>query len=161
MKKLLSVIVSVLLLAFIFTACSSKIAEWGTDYDIALVEAKAQGKGLLLLMSGEEWDGLSSEANEKIFKTKDFQKKMTKDYVLVNIDFPQIPEGKTFDDLDDSVKENFEIAQHYSTQTFPTLYVLSNNGYVIKEIEYAYVNLPDAKNIIRQIDEVTDKCKFS
>ena len=106
MKKLLSVIVSVLLLAFIFTACSSKIAEWGTDYDIALVEAKAQGKGLLLLMSGEEWDGLSSEANEKIFKTKDFQKKMTKDYVLVNIDFPQIPEGKTYADYlnADSVK---------------------------------------------------------
>jgi thioredoxin-related protein len=141
------------------SACSSKIAEWGSDYDVALVEAKAQGKGVLLLMSGDEWDGLSPEAKSKIFYTSAFQKKMSKDYVLVNIDFPQIPEDKTFDDFDDTVKENFEIAQHYSTQTFPTLYVLANNGYVIKEIEYAYVNLPDAKNIIKQIEQVSENCK--
>ncbi len=159
MKKPLSFFLFVFTVALFLGACSGKTAEWNSDYDIALVEAKAQGKGVLLLMSGEEWDGLSSEAKEKIFETPQFQKKMAKDYVLVNIDFPQIPEGQSFDDLSDTVKENFEIAQHYSTQTFPTLYVLANNGYVIKEIEYAYVNLPDAKNIIKQITEVTEKCR--
>ena len=70
---------------FLCTSCRKKTV-WHTDYDAALQDAKAQGKELFVLFSGEDWDGKTAGFRTDVLNTEEFSAFVKDRFVLLNID---------------------------------------------------------------------------
>jgi thioredoxin-related protein len=142
MKKLLTI--AGLALFLLLCGCASK-PQWLSDYAEGQKLAEKNNKMIFLLFSADETDEKNREF-KKIFDTPEV-KKVLKEYVLVNIDFSEsrYVAAEPPEDADDKVIEaagkelellerDFEMAQKYSVQGLPTIYLLTKEGYIITTI---------------------------
>lgn len=134
-----------------FTGCSKKgAAAWKTNYETAKKSASRQHKNMFLLFSGDDWDGKSQSFKENIGNTDEFTKTIGKDYILVNLDFSQTEYAKAnVDDTKATDKEKKaagkiktlydeknRIANLYRIQSYPSMYIVTSDGYVIANLPY-------------------------
>ena len=110
-----------LLLAFSFTILAH--ADWGTDYNAAMAQAKAQNKRVLLDFTGSDWCGYCKLLDKEVFTEQSFKDFADKNYIEVTVDFPQ--EKQLPDDLQ---KQNNDLKDKFNIEGFPTLIVLSADG---------------------------------
>jgi thioredoxin-related protein len=98
-------------------------AEWMTDYDKALQEAKKTDKAVLIDFTGSDWCGWCIRLKQEVFDTEAFQKWADKNVVLVEIDMPrqkQLPEALH--------RQNESLRLKYHIQGFPTIVFLDSQG---------------------------------
>jgi thioredoxin-related protein len=182
MKKASAVAAALIALSMIFTACGKKATVdqygWYHDFDDAKKVAKKQSKNILLLISMDGDDDGSKTLKKDIFDTNDFRKNVSKDFVLVNLDFSKEAseeakapanatdkEQKSAEKKAALLKKNMKVASMYNVQTTPAVFIVTKDGYYIAAIEYdstvntaaAYIKVLTGK--AADIKTVTDLVK--
>lgn len=98
---------------------------WHNNIEEALQKATKENKKTLVYFSGSDWCKPCIELKKEVFNTSLFIKKATKEYVLVNIDFPRNRKKLTKKQIAYIEKS----AEKYNKKgVFPMVAVLNKNG---------------------------------
>ncbi len=114
------------------SALSLSAAEpvWLTDLDEGIKVAKAEKKAILVDFTGSDWCGWCIRLKKEVFDQKEFAD-VTKDFVLVELDYPQkkkqTPEVKA---------KNKVWAEKFAIEGFPTIMLLSADGQPFAQTGY-------------------------
>jgi len=118
--RLLALICLSALLAF---GSARADANWLTDFQAAQAEAKSGHKLLLINFTGSDWCPWCIRLDREVFSKPEFAQFAKDNLVLLTADFPR---SKA---LSNEVrKQNYELAQRYSIDGFPTIVVLNSEG---------------------------------
>ena len=96
---------------------------WLTDLPKALALARAENKMVLLDFTGSDWCPWCIRLKQEVFSQPEFVAYANKNIVLVEVDFPRhkllSPEQK---------QANYQLANQYHIEGYPTVIVLDSNG---------------------------------
>lgn len=106
---------------------------WNKDYVSSVKYAKKTGKDLLLFFNTN--DPLTVEFKNNVTSTKEFINKYSKDYVLVDVDFTY--------PIDEDDAANSQIGIDYRVRSFPSIYFVTNEGFVLDVVEIVSDNIND------------------
>ncbi len=114
--------------AFLTTTAARAGGEgWMTDFEAAKKKAAAEGKDLFVDFTGSDWCGWCKRLNQEVFQHEPFQKGVADKYVLVELDYPRMPE--TLAKQSDEIKaQNAKLQQTYQIQGFPTILITDAEG---------------------------------
>ncbi|MEP4077860.1 thioredoxin family protein [Haloferula sp.] len=106
--------------ALVGTSFANTLEGWSTDLDKAFKDAKAQDKPVLVEFTGSDWCPPCIMMRKKVFSQKEFVSAASKDFILVELDFPNgDPEVK---------KKNDPYAKKYKIEGFPTVILFDSDG---------------------------------
>ncbi len=125
----------ILIMAFI--SLLSAGADWPSDYEKALAQAKKEKKDIYLFI-GSEYCKYCDKLEAEVFSKEDVMKRLKKDYVLIYLSR----------DIDD-------IPQKFETKPVPRHYFLTSNG----EIIYTTIGYRNVKGFYELLDEVKEAKK--
>lgn len=128
MKKLWAVIVAVCLTS-VLSAAEDKV-RWVTNMAEAQKIATAENKDLLVNFTGSDWCVWCIRLKKEVFSQTAFSA-AAKDFVLVEIDFPQKKPQS-----DSEKKLNRELADKYKIEGYPTVLLMNANGEVYAKTGY-------------------------
>ena len=130
-------------------SCSQKDA-WNTDFDTAKNIAEKKNKNIFLLFSGEDWDEHSAALKASVLNTKEFKKQIAPSYVLAVVELSQSEYARTVVDNSATEEQKKEaerltseyakkeaLLQQYYVESFPAMYILSPEGYVLATVPYS------------------------
>ncbi|MGZ4965845.1 MAG: thioredoxin family protein [Chthoniobacterales bacterium] len=123
----------IVLLALVLATFSSAQAkpDWLTDLKQAQEEAKTNNKLLLLNFTGSDWCGWCIKLDREVFSQPAFKDYASKNLVLLEVDFPmKKPQSSA------ERKQNYELAQRFGIEGYPTIIVLDSNGKQIGSLSY-------------------------
>ncbi len=104
---------------------------WQTDFEVAKAKAKAEKKLLLVDFTGSDWCAWCMRLKEEVFDKKTFETEAPKQFVCVELDFPQEK------DLSKELKEqNTKLSHQYKVRGFPTVLVMDPEGQVMARTGY-------------------------
>ena len=104
------------------TEVASERVSWLTDLDEGIKVAKAEKKAILVDFTGSDWCGWCIRLKKEVFDQKEFAA-ATKDFVLVELDYPQKKQQSA------EVKAKNKVwAEKFSIEGFPTIMLLDSNG---------------------------------
>lgn len=98
-------------------------ADWTTNYQAALAQAKAQNKLVLLDFTGSDWCPPCQLLDKEVFSTSSFKDFAGRNFITVTIDFPvnkKLPPALT--------RQNDQLQQQFKIVGNPTLIVVDANG---------------------------------
>ena len=113
-------------------------SSWTSDYKKAQEEAKTSNKPVLLNFTGSDWCGYCIMLDRAILSKPEFRDYASKNFVLVEIDFPSRGGARWKAQSNDVKKQNRELADKYDVMGFPTLVILSPDGKLIWRFEGYY-----------------------
>ncbi len=114
----------------LISAASISIASAGdfkTDFEAAKSEAAKSNKAMLVIFTGSDWCPPCKALHKNIFAKKDFVKGAEKNFVIVELDFPQ--KKKQSDAIK---KQNKELLKKYKVGGYPTVLLMDSKGKVFK-----------------------------
>lgn len=104
---------------------------WTTDFEAAKAQAQKEGKALLVEFTGSDWCPPCKKLHKEVFSKSDFVKSASKDFVLVELDFPRKKK------INEKLKtQNEGLAKKYKVRGFPTVLLMDSNGKVFKQAGY-------------------------
>lgn len=158
MKKFITGLFLILTSLTLLSGCKKTF--WKTDLDAVLSETKKNNKSIMLLFTGNDWDGTSPELMKNYLNTKEFYNAYKDNYEFVNINFSQNEYSLDNSDSGEAAKKNNLVTKFYVGR-YPSLYLLTSEGYVISYIPYSGTaqNLDEVKNIIGQSKEKENTIK--
>ncbi|MCK4378242.1 MAG: thioredoxin family protein, partial [Deltaproteobacteria bacterium] len=113
-------ILTLIILILIFSPAQ---AGWFNNYEAAKEQAVKEHKDMLLVFSGSDWCHWCQKLQEEVFSQEKFTWEAEKNFILVEIDFPQKKE------IADTIKEqNQNLAKKYAVQGFPTVILANADG---------------------------------
>ncbi len=98
----------------------AELEGWHTDLDKALELAKKEKKPLLVEFTGSDWCPPCIAMRKNVFSKKEFVEKASKDFILVELDFPNGDK--------ELKKKNDPHAKKYKIEGFPTVILLDHEG---------------------------------
>ena len=112
------------------TEVASERVSWLTDLDEGIKVAKAEKKAILVDFTGSDWCGWCIRLKKEVFDQKEFAV-ATKDFVLVELDYPQKKKQSA------EVKaKNKVLAEKFGIEGFPTILLLDSNGVPFAQTGY-------------------------
>jgi thioredoxin-related protein len=117
-----------ILVAIGFLSSLAVGAEWQTDYDKALAEAKAQKKRVFINFTGSDWCGPCIAMHKQVFSKKEFLDYADKNLVLVEIDYPKT---KSLSEKVKTQNEHLKIQFGINKKGFPTIALVDPSGKVL------------------------------
>ena len=90
-------------------------AQWETDVEKGAQTAIKDGKDILLLFTGEQWDPTSQKLDQEILTAQGFATEISGDFVLIKLEMP-----KTRDQAD-AQQARFKWAQRFGVTSYPTV----------------------------------------
>ena len=139
--------VSVGVAALSASAFASTPEGWSTDLEQAFKDAKTQNKSVLVEFTGSDWCPPCIAMRKNVFTKKDFVKGASKNYILVELDYPN---------GDKAVKEKNEpYAKKYNIEGFPTVILFNSEG---KEFNRFFASeFPKTDLFLAHIDKALEK----
>lgn len=93
---------------------------WQTDLTKAIEQAKKEKKCVLVEFTGSDWCPPCIKMRKEVFSKKEFVEKASKNFILVELDFPN---------KDKALKEKNEpFAKKYKIEGFPSIVLLDSEG---------------------------------
>lgn len=128
------------------TAFGSALEGWSTDLDKALEKAKTENKALLVEFTGSDWCPPCIAMRKNVFSKKEFVDAASKNFILVELDFPK---------GDKDLKEkNQPFAEKYKIEGFPTVILLNSEG---KEFNRFFASqYPNTDEFLKHLDEALE-----
>ena len=128
------------------TAFGSALEGWSTDLDKALEKAKTENKALLVEFTGSDWCPPCIAMRKNVFSKKEFVDAASKNFILVELDFPK---------GDKDLKEkNQPFAEKYKIECFPTVILLNSEG---KEFNRFFASqYPKTDEFLKHLDEALE-----
>lgn len=106
--------------AMVGSAFANTLEGWSTDLEAAFKEAKEKDKPVLVEFTGSDWCPPCIAMRKNVFSKKEFVEKASKDFILVELDFPKgDPELK---------KKHQPYAEKYKIEGFPTVILFNSDG---------------------------------
>ncbi len=93
---------------------------WTTDLEKAFAKAKAEKKAVLVEFTGSDWCPPCIAMRKNVFTKKEFVTAASKDFILVELDFPNGDEAVK--------KRNEPMATKYKIEGFPTVILFNSAG---------------------------------
>ena len=104
---------------------------WLTDPAVALAQAKAEGKTLLMDFTGSDWCVWCQRLDSEVFAKPEFAAYAKEKLVLLKLDFPRsVPQSAEIK------ARNRKLLEQYGVEGFPTIIVLDSGGSKIGELGY-------------------------
>lgn len=166
MKKLNRVLNLILAAALSLAAVSCSKAEWFDSYEDAFAAAEKKDKGVILVITGCDWNAESKLFLEQVARTEEFENAFKKDFIFVNIDFSQqsflrsnVMEDSTEEEKEESRKiiEDYEskqvIADRYAVAAFPSLYFVTKEGWYLSNVSVNETAIPLTEEETKAADE--------
>ncbi|TWU07334.1 Disulfide bond reductase DsbH precursor [Symmachiella macrocystis] len=122
---------------------------WTTDYKAALAKAKKEGKDVLINFTGSDWCGYCIELQNKVFQYKVFSDGATKDFVLLEVDFPNDASLIT----PQVQAQNNKLQQKFSIEGFPAILLVDEEGRPYARTGYQPVG---PQKYVEHLSEFTD-----
>jgi thioredoxin-related protein len=128
---------SILLLSFLALFSMSCVAPetdadgWITNYESAFVQAKKEGKHVLINFTGSDWCGWCKRLDAEVFSQPKFKEYADKNLVLLKLDFPR----RTPQSQAEKIR-NQQLAQQFSVRGFPTILIVQSNQQVALRTGY-------------------------
>ncbi len=123
-----------LLAALVATATA---AEWGTDYEAALAQAKQQGKPVLADFTGSDWCYYCIRLRKEVLDEPVFAAWAAEHFVLLEVDVPQ---HRRIDDK--LLAQNQMLCTKYRIDGYPTVLVIDDKGRPLGGL-FGYVGKPE------------------
>ena len=111
--------------------CAVSGAEWMTDANAALADARRQDKAVLLDFTGSDWCGWCMKLKREVFDQAEFAAFAQANLILVEVDFPRRKSQST-----EEKEANQQLAQRYGIRGYPTIVVLNSSGQEIGRTGY-------------------------
>ncbi len=139
------------LAAFTVVAVSSAFATtpkgWTTDLDKAIEQAKAEKKSVLVEFTGSDWCPPCIAMRKNVFSKEEFVKKASKNFILVELDFPK---GNK-----ELAEKNQPLAEKYRIEGFPTVVLLDSEG---KEFSRFFASeAPTVEDFLKRLDAALER----
>ena len=133
--------------ALVSTAFANTLEGWSTDLEQAFKDAKKQNKPVLVEFTGSDWCPPCMMMRKKVFSQKEFVSAASKDFILVELDFPNgDPEVK---------KKNDPYAKKYEIEGFPTVILFDSDG---KEFNRFFASEhPSTEDFLGYLKKALDK----
>jgi protein disulfide-isomerase len=96
---------------------------WHTDYDVAVKQAKDEGKLVFIDFTGSDWCGWCMKLKAEVFDKPEFAAFANANLVLLEVDFPK---GKP--QTDQQRANNAALATKYGISGYPTIFVVNTEG---------------------------------
>lgn len=116
-RKLFVTVVSALAVVGI---ASAELEGWSTDLDKAMEQAKKEKKAILVEFTGSDWCPPCMMMRKNVFSKKEFVDAASKDYILVELDFPKADK--------ELAKKNQPTAEKFKITGYPTVILLNSEG---------------------------------
>lgn len=128
------------------TAFASTPEGWSTDLEKAFEKAKTDKKAVLVEFTGSDWCPPCMAMRKNVFSKKDFVTAASKNFVLVELDFPKgDPEVR---------KKSEPYAAKYRIDAFPTVILFQADG---KEItRFIAAEYPKTEDFLKHIKKAYD-----
>ena len=129
------------------SAFASNLEGWSTDLEKAFKDAKTQDKAVLVEFTGSDWCPPCIAMRKNVFSKKEFVDGASKNYILVELDFPN---------GDKAVREKNEpYAKKYKIEGFPTVILFNSEG---KEFNRFFASeFPKTDLFLAHIDKALEK----
>lgn len=119
--KILQKIMTVLVASVAMIGVSyANLEGWSTDLEKALEQAKKEKKNVLVEFTGSDWCPPCIAMRKNVFSKKEFVDAASKDFILVELDFPKADKALK--------KKNDPYAKEYNIEGFPTVILLDPEG---------------------------------
>lgn len=129
------------------SAFATPLEGWSEDLAKALEVAKAENKSVLVEFTGSDWCPPCIAMRKNVFSKKEFVKAASKNFILVEIDFPNADK--------ELKKKNEPLATKYKIEGFPTVILLTSDG---KEFNRFYASeFPKTEDFLKHLDEALEK----
>ncbi|MBI9098541.1 MAG: thioredoxin family protein [Spirochaetaceae bacterium] len=96
---------------------------WINDMTVALERAKTEDKDLLINFTGSDWCSWCIKIRDEIFSHNEFIDEAPKDFILVEIDFPQ-----SIKQSENLKAQNSQLQMKYAIQGYPTIILTDSVG---------------------------------
>ena len=100
--------------------------DWVTDFDAAKAQAAKEGKAVLVDFTGSDWCGFCIKLKKEVFDSPEFDAYARDKFVCLEIDIPQ---GDKISE--EQKKINEELSEQYNVDGFPSIFVMTPQGYVV------------------------------
>ena len=120
---------------------------WLTDIQAAMKQAEKQNKDILMDFTGSDWCIWCTRLSKEVFNTEDFQKEVPKNFILVELDFPQDASKISAE----TKKQNEEWSQKLGVEGFPTIFLTDAKGLPYAQTGY---QPGGAKKYLAHLDEL-------
>jgi thiol:disulfide interchange protein len=128
------------------TASAFAAEGWQTDLDKAIKQAKAEKKSVLVEFTGSDWCPPCIAMRKNVFTKKEFIEAAAKNFVLVELDFPQNDK--------DLAEKNQPLAEQYQIDGFPTVVLLDSEG---KEFtRFTASKFPEVEAFLKHLDQALE-----
>jgi thioredoxin-related protein len=107
--------------------------KWVADYDKAVEIAKKEKKDLFVDFTGSDWCGWCVRLRKEVFDHEAFLNEVSKQYVLVELDFPRSEELKA---KVPNAARNQELFKKYNLQGYPSILLVTADGDVFAQLGY-------------------------
>ena len=109
-------------LALLLTATFAGAAneDWTTNLEAAFAKAKKENKNVLVEFTGSDWCPPCIQMRKNVFSKKEFSSAASKDFVLVELDFPNANAALR--------EKNEPYADKYRIEGFPTVILFDAGG---------------------------------
>ncbi len=129
------------------TAFATTPQGWTTDLEKAFQKAKAENKSVLVEFTGSDWCPPCIVMRKNVFATKEFVNEASKNFVLVELDFPN---------GDPAMQEkNQPLAIKYNVEGFPMTLLFNAQG---KEFgRFFSADFPKTDLILKHLNQALEK----
>lgn len=142
MKKLLSILVSIILCILFFTSYSySNDIDWFFNYDEALEAAQQNNKNIFILITAPTWCYWCGQFEEKVLRDKEVIKLLNSEFIPLVVTDTIDEKGQPILDKSYSGKSNKNPElENFNFYGYPSVFLYSKDGEMLKNV---YVLDPD------------------
>jgi len=105
---------------------------WLQDFDAAKRQAAEQGKSILVFFNGSDWSAPCRYLAAEVLLEAEFKRRAERDFVLVHLDFPRLPEAQT---RVEDPQRNARLKARFKVSDFPTVALADETGRPVGAVE--------------------------
>lgn len=129
------------------SAFATTLEGWSTDLEKALKDAKTSKKSVLVEFTGSDWCPPCIAMRKNVFSKKEFVEAASKNFILVELDFPKGDKELS--------EKNQPLAEKYKIEGFPTVVLLDSEG---KEFTRFFASEhPKLEDFLKHLDASLEK----
>lgn len=141
----------IIILLLLFTGTIGYSQNWNSSFDEAQKKAVTENRNILLVFSGSDWCAPCIKLDKTIWKSEEFKKEATENWILYKADFPKKKANLLSLEL---TAENKKIAERYNKEgNFPLVLLLDPSGKVLGITGYKNVTPQEYIQIIHSFEK--------
>lgn len=141
----------IIILLLLFTGTIGYSQNWSSSFVEAQKKAVTENKNILLVFSGSDWCAPCIKLDKTIWKSEEFNKEATENWILYKADFPKKKANLLSLEL---TAENKKIAERYNKEgNFPLVLLLDPSGKLLGITGYKNVTPQEYIQIIHSFEK--------